>query len=367
MEYWPEPGQIVGGSANDFLVGSSTADEIWGLSGDDILNGGGGADTLIGGLGNDIFYVDQAGDHIVEIAGQGTDEVRSAIAYTLGANVENLRLTGTAGIAGSGNAHNNLLWGNGGANLLAGLDGDDTLYGYDGNDILDGGAGDDYLLGGTGDDTLIGGAGDDRMAGGAGNDTYYINDADTVTEYAGEGRDRAVASIDYQLRAYTDELELSGSANLRGWGNADNNLMIGNGGDNRLYGRDGNDRLEGGAGNDTLYGENGDDTLIGGAGDDRMAGGAGNDTYYINAADTVTEYAGEGRDRAVASIDYQLRAYTEELELSGSANLRGWGNADNNLMIGNGGDNRLSAATATTGWRAGRAMTLSMARMAMTR
>jgi Ca2+-binding RTX toxin-like protein len=89
------------------------------------------------------------------------------------------------------------------------------------------------------------------MAGGSGNDTYYIDDAaDTVTEYAGEGRDRAVASIDYQLRAYTEELELSGSANLRCWGNADNNLMIGNSGDNRLYGRDGDDRLEGGAGND---------------------------------------------------------------------------------------------------------------------
>ena len=92
---------------------------------------------------------------------------------------------------------------------------------------------------------------------------------------------RAVAAIDYQLRAYTEELELSGSANLRGWGDADNNLMIGNSGDNRLYGRDGIDRLEGGAGNDTLYGENGDDTLIGGAGQDWCYGGSGADRFIV--------------------------------------------------------------------------------------
>ena len=103
-----------------------------------------------GGAGNDIFLVDNVGDTVVEAAGGGTDTVKSSVSFTLGANVENLTLTGTSALNGTGNALDNVLIGNAGAN---------TLAGDAGNDRFDGKAGDDLLIGGTGNDTYVFGRG----------------------------------------------------------------------------------------------------------------------------------------------------------------------------------------------------------------
>ena len=67
-----------------------------------MLDGGAGADTMIGGLGNDTYVVDNAGDVVTERQ-RGTDTVQRRSRYTLGGNVENLTLTGTANINGTGN------------------------------------------------------------------------------------------------------------------------------------------------------------------------------------------------------------------------------------------------------------------------
>ena len=99
-----------------------------------ILNGGAGADTMVGLGGDDIYIIDNAGDVVTENAGQGTDTVQSSIGYTLGANVENGTLTGTAAINGVGNELNNIMIGNAAANLLYGMAGNDTLDGGLGND-----------------------------------------------------------------------------------------------------------------------------------------------------------------------------------------------------------------------------------------
>jgi Ca2+-binding RTX toxin-like protein len=124
------------------------------------LSGRTGADVLAGGLGNDTYVIDNLGDSVTELLNEGADKVNSSISYTLGANLENLTLTGAAAINGRGNSLNNLLTGNAANNTLVGYTGNDTLTGNAGADILNGGLGNDILRGGVGDDTYIFNRGD---------------------------------------------------------------------------------------------------------------------------------------------------------------------------------------------------------------
>lgn len=65
-----------------------------------------------------------------------TDTLTAAVTTTLTANVENLTLTGTTAINGTGNSLNNRIIGNSGNNLLNGAAGGDTLTGGAGNDTF---------------------------------------------------------------------------------------------------------------------------------------------------------------------------------------------------------------------------------------
>ena len=136
-------------------TGNADSNILTGNVANNTLDGGAGADVMSGGLGNDTYVVDVAGDSVTELANEGTDTVRSTISYVLGANVENLNLSGVDNLSGTGNALENTLVGNGGNNLLSGGAGDDRLFGGDGNDTLTGGSGADYLSGGNGMDTFV--------------------------------------------------------------------------------------------------------------------------------------------------------------------------------------------------------------------
>lgn len=183
---------ITGNQASNVLVGLGGSDMLIGLGGNDRLDGGAGTDWLEGGAGNDTYIVAAAGDTIVEGAGAGTDLVQAAVTIsTLAANVENLLLTGSANLNGTGNALANRLTGNRGVNKLQGGTGDDTL---------DGAGGADALVGGTGKDRLLGGAGVDSVTGGLGNDVFVFNSrseaGDRITDFRNITGDNDILHID---------------------------------------------------------------------------------------------------------------------------------------------------------------------------
>lgn len=373
-----------GGSGNDTLIANGGDDTLIGGAGNDSLNGGIGADTMAGGIGNDTYTVDHKFDVVTENAGEGTDTVVSSIDYVLGANVENLSLTGSA-ISGTGNEL---------ANVIRGT---------------------------SADNILDGGAGADKLYGGAGNDTYIIDSSsDRIAEAIGGGTDTAEASVSYTIYFNVENLTLTGVGNISGNGNISDNIITGNGGANTLnglggndtlFGNGGNDWLDGGVGADTMSGDTGNDTytvdnagdivienlgegtdlvrasvthaleanvenltliglsaidgigneldnvirgndaantLDGGVGADKLFGGLGDDTYIIdNVGDGIAEAAGAGTDTAIASVSYTLAANVENLTLSGSADINGTGNSLDNVIHGNSGDNRITGGAGT--------------------
>ena len=122
--------QLYGNSGNNTLNGGLGADAVIGLAGNNSLDGGAGVDLMIGGQGNDSYVVD-AGDGVIENAGEGIDTVTASIHYGLTANVENLVLQGDAmtPLQGYGNGLVNFLTGSDGVNLLNGLGGADVMAG----------------------------------------------------------------------------------------------------------------------------------------------------------------------------------------------------------------------------------------------
>jgi Ca2+-binding RTX toxin-like protein len=148
-----------GNGLGNVITGNDTKNILRGLGGDDVMFGREGKDVLVGGSGNDTYIAVCPCDTFVEVAGEGTDLVRSSVTFSLGPtpHIENLTLIGADAINGSGNGTDNVITGNGSNNRLEGFEGADTL------------------AGGAGADVVVGGAGRDRLAGGAGADIFCFN------------------------------------------------------------------------------------------------------------------------------------------------------------------------------------------------
>jgi Ca2+-binding RTX toxin-like protein len=143
-----------GDAGDDYLHGGADNDTLNGGQGNDTLYGGTGADAMTGGTGNDTYWLDDLGDSVSEGLFAGVDQVYSSVNHSLGFQVENLTLTGTA-VQGYGNDLNNTIVGNSGNNTLCGFGGADAINGGAGNDRIDGMTGIDTLTGGNGADTFI--------------------------------------------------------------------------------------------------------------------------------------------------------------------------------------------------------------------
>ncbi|WP_426416897.1 lipase family protein [Aestuariirhabdus sp. LZHN29] len=298
----------VGNELDNLLIGNALGNT---------LDGGLGGDLMLGGEGNDIYSVDNADDQVVELFGEGQqDSVITTVDYQLAENVENLRVASAGGTNAVGNSLANRIEGHSGDDSLAGGGGNDQLFGYSGNDQLDGGSGDDLLDGGLGVDQMHGGSGDDR---------YRVdNTLDQAIEAPGEGLDRVVASVSYQLSAGIEELELVGWSPLDGVGNELNNLLIGNAYQNHLQGLAG------------------DDLLVSNGGADLLEGGAGNDTYRVQGEGVILlEQPDAGYDEVLSEGGLVLADHVEALRLVGSGDANGTGNSANNMLSGNDDRNRL--------------------------
>jgi trimeric autotransporter adhesin len=351
----------LGNEIENLTLTGSTVVNGTGNSLDNVLTGNSAANVLTGGAGNDT-YVIGSGDSVVENAGEGLDTVLSSVTHTLAANFENLTLTGSSVINGTGNSQANTLTGNSAANVLTGGAGNDnyvigagdtvvenadegidqvesTLISYTLADNVEhltlkegssanSGTGNglaNFIAGNAADNVLDGGGGADTLQGGQGNDTYLVDDvADVVFESANGGIDTVQSTVDHILRDNVENLALDSGVAVNGTGNAANNL------------------LRGGIVGNELTGLAGDDTLDGGLGSDTLAGGAGNDTYFVdNIGDLVVESAGEGVDTVESTVDYTLADNLENLTLTSFAAIRGTGNALNNEIEGSAAGNFL--------------------------
>lgn len=373
---------IIGNASNNILNGGAGNDQMSGGAGDDVLFGNIGADRMNGGTGNDTYYVDNAGDAVVETSTlpNEIDKVISSVSYALSANVENLALTGTADINGTGNALNNTLTGNAGANVLSG------------------GAGNDALVGGAGNDTLIGGTGLDTFAGGAGDDTYYVDDSlpATVLAITGQAGNYVSGGMNATYTSAAGNWSVNSLFDLTGDGIVDRlsfyylnvlngglevhffNLSIGTDqlGTNLAPGTYLNAQRTsfaspGSAGLDFSMEGRGYNTVSGSftihsinidysgatpilrslsmtfseSGSPTEPALTGSLRYNLppgTLGEQVTERANEGTDRVISSVSYALSANVENLTLSGAAAINGTGNILDNIIVGNGAANILT-------------------------
>ncbi len=228
---------------NDNVITGAGNDTLYGGGGSDSLNGGAGDDAMHGGAGNDIYFVDNAGDTVVEDALGGIDTVYTTLnSYTLSSNVEGMRYSGTGAFTGNGNSINN------------------DMAGGDGSDTLNGAGGSDSLMGRGGDDTLNGDTGFDRASwsGAVGNFTFAANGTSIlVTDTVGSEGTDTLNSIEGIRFGGTGGV----TYNVVGGTNGNNPSLNGGGGGDAVFGFDGDDRLNGGGGQDVLFGGTGSDSF----------------------------------------------------------------------------------------------------------
>ncbi|MCP3460039.1 Ig-like domain-containing protein [Bradyrhizobium sp. CCGUVB23] len=318
---------LTSGAPTTTIAGTADADTLTGTSGNDLLGGAGGADTMTGGLGDDTYIVTDPGAKVIEGYGGGVDTVMSSVSYTLPDYVENLTLTGSAAINGTGNSEANIIIGNDAANVITG--------GL-GNDILTGGGGADTFIINPGDGSDI--ITDFTPGSAAGHDIVQLNgfaftsfnDIKAAMTQVGDDVYLALTSQDTlvfrntTISAFTsDDFQLPSTLPV---GGTITSWISGSTSSHTVYGT---------AANDQITAVNADDTLVGWTGDD---------TYVIgNPNQKIIENPGGGIDGVQAWSSYTLPANVENLTLM-AGGLTGVGNDLANRMVGSSGNDILNGA-----------------------
>lgn len=359
---------LLDGSGKINGTGNASANTITGNDDNNKLDGktvSGVTDILVGGDGNDTYVVPAAGTVTITESGttnSSADVVESARTFNLSTDatdatsVENLTLTGTGNISGTGTAGVNTIIGNTGNNKLDGGASADTLQGGAGNDTYVYTSG-DSITDTSGTDTVetavdnytlttglenltltaatatkstgnslpnVIDANDGAFAnvllrGEAGNDTYYVDSGDTVAEDANEGTDTVITEVTFTLGANIENIT----------------ILAGSGGSLTATGSPGTS-------NNVLT----DSTTASEA--NTLVGGGGNDTYYVvGTGDTITEGSSQGTDiinwyaAAASTFDMSTKASNVEnfnITKNASGNhvaLNVTGNDSNNTINGN--------------------------------
>ncbi|HEV2817907.1 MAG TPA: calcium-binding protein [Allosphingosinicella sp.] len=342
------------GTVNE-LHGDGGRDLLVGSAGNDLLDGGTGADVMSGGAGDDVYIVDdpniapdQDADRVIELAGEGVDEIRTYVQYELPDAVENLTFLGAGGIRVEGNRLDNVMTGNATNNILAG---------EDGNDVLIGGGGSDNLNGELGADRFVYLAISDSTA--AAFDNLYAFEsridkidvsalAVTSISWTKQQENTGISLVDYfMVTVATDEGALTFRVTASALAMSDfvvRTVYTGTPEANTLRGIDFGESFDGMAGNDAIYGGGGDDRIDGGAGDDRLqgdggtdrlTGGAGADIFAFQAIGDSVGYAmrSDGRKVAPDSIT-DFASGLDRIDLSGIDAVAGTAANDAFTFIG---------------------------------
>ncbi|HEY0085279.1 MAG TPA: calcium-binding protein, partial [Allosphingosinicella sp.] len=282
-------------------------------------------DDIVGGPGDNIFYVDDLGDTVIEQANAGNDTVETGVGsttdhtqlYTLPDNVENFAGTNAAGQGVYDNVLSNSIAVAGGNDLVVITGG--------GSDAVSTGAGNDYVFAGEAwddGDSVNGGTGYDTV-GFFGGGTYAfeeddLSEVEQLSFYGGfvvppSGSAYSVALDDRNIDAGKKLLvtfqSVAGAVTLNGASELDGDLsVIGGSAGDTLTGGSGKDRLQGRGGADTLNGGIGNDVLVGGAGSDTLNGGAGKDSFRfenvgesngVDSMDVIGDFALSNSDERI--------------------------------------------------------------------
>jgi Ca2+-binding RTX toxin-like protein len=296
---------IVSSPTSDFLVGGVGNDTLNGCAGNDYLDGGAGIDTLIGGADDDTYVVNNTSDVIMENINEGSDTIQTSITFSLStlSNIENLALTGTANINGTGNAADNVITGNGANN---------SLYGGAGNDFLNGDAGNDLLNPGYSKFCT------DIIDGGTGDDLLQANYSEKSNNYGIDLGWRGANVIYHRNGNNDDNFELVKFSNIERFD------ITGTRYADAFAGGAGNDTFDGGAGNDVLDGDAGDDILKPGYSQfctDTIDGGAGDDLLQVDYSQKNNNFGVDLGTKIATSICHLNGSNGDNFELVKFSNI----------------------------------------------